>query len=399
MKGTNEMTQHTLDMTAAAGCVPAAAPKPAFKNWTYEDWKKNQKPSARSAVGYSLNLPKRAVLADPARLFEHLTQATCPHGNEDKYYRRMLGALDFTRDSHGNWYRQIGTSPVCFMAHLDTADACMSHIEPRHKGHWLETAGNTILGADDRAGVAILLTMAHRKKPGHYYLFVGEESGCIGSRKAAKKGFLPADIKQAVSFDRRGYEDVITHQRGMRCCSDAYGDALAAALMDQTNTKWARDSGGLYTDSDEFSSSIPEATNLSVGYFGAHSRQEKQNLDFLSKVAEAAYRIDWDNLPIQRDPTVHDSLYRQANGYGAYGDFRQWDRDDDGWGGDYGASYWGSQVSSAEARAEALTKKLLAVLQEGEVPSRSDLFSLVEQPNHRVVDCLEEILTELQLTR
>ena len=390
------MIQQTLTETPAAGTQPAAAPvKPAFKNWTFEDWKKNQKPAAKSAVGYSLNLPRRAVLNDAARLFEHLTQATCPHGNEDKYYRRMLGALDFKRDSHGNWYRQIGTSPVCFMAHLDTADACMSHIEPRHKGHWLETAGNTILGADDRAGVAILLTMAHRKKPGHYYLFVGEESGCIGSRKAAKKGFLPADIKQAVSFDRRGYEDVITHQRGMRCCSDAYGDALAAALMDQTGTKWARDSGGLYTDSDEFSGSIPEATNLSVGYFNAHSRSERQNLDFLAKVAEAAYRIDWDALPIERDPSRHDSLYRQANGYGAYSDFPSWDRDDD----DGFGSYWGSQASQSEARAEALTRKLLTVLREGEVPSRSDLFQLVEQPNHRVVDCLEEILTELQLTR
>ena len=39
----------------------------------------------------------------------------------------------------------------------------------------------TILGADDKAGMVILLYMIEKKIPGLYYFFIGEEVGCIGS--------------------------------------------------------------------------------------------------------------------------------------------------------------------------------------------------------------------------
>lgn len=383
------------NLTAVAG---AKAPAGGWKvnRWSDKEWKRNHRKV--TPVSVSLNLPKRAVLDDPARLFKHITEATCPWGQESKYYRRMLGALGFNRDRHGNWYQAIGDSRTCFMAHLDTADSTMQAVNHKEKGDWLGTDGTTILGADDRAGVTVLLSLAHRKKPGHYYLFVGEESGCIGSRKAAKDGMLPSGITQAVSFDRKDFDSVITFQSGSRCCSETYAKALAAELVDLTNTEWKPDPSGLYTDSDQFTQTVPEATNISVGYQGAHSNQEKQHLPFLGLLVEAAYKLDWEGLPIERDPTVYESRYHAGNGYGGYSYQYGWDDEGDC---DYAGSYWGSQskqiaMTGAERAAE-IAVRLAKKLREGEIPTRSDLYQIAELPSHQAVDCLEELFLEWQM--
>jgi hypothetical protein len=51
----------------------------------------------------------------------------------------------------------------------------------------ISTDGTTTLGADDKAGVSVLIWMMKHNIPGLYYFFIGEE-GCIGSGLAANYG-------------------------------------------------------------------------------------------------------------------------------------------------------------------------------------------------------------------
>ena len=110
----------------------------------------------------------------------------------------------------------------------------------------IKSDGTSILGADDKAGVTILLYMIKNKVPGLYYFFLGEEVGCVGSRKVSTKVKSIVEekesegksewektikkIKKVIAFDRRGYDSVITHQSSSRCCSDNFAQALSEEL-------------------------------------------------------------------------------------------------------------------------------------------------------------------------
>jgi hypothetical protein len=76
--------------------------------------------------------------------------------------------------------------------------------------------------------------MIENKIPGLYYFFLGEEVGCVGSRKVAgvQKVEKLKDINKVISFDRRGTDSIITFQSSQRCCSDKFGDALAKEFND-----------------------------------------------------------------------------------------------------------------------------------------------------------------------
>ena len=163
------------------------------------------------------------------------------------------------------------------------------------------TTGDTILGADDKAGVVILMNLIEHNIPGLYYLFIGEETGCIGSsgiRRKEPDRFKK--YKRCIAFDRRDYGSVITKQRGKTCCSSEFADAL----IKQFNTLGLihkQDPAGIYTDSAEFMDLIPEVTNLSVGYFNEHSPSEAINITYLEKLAKASISIKWEELPVVRD--------------------------------------------------------------------------------------------------
>ena len=127
-------------------------------------------------------------------------------------------------------------------------------------------------------------------------------------RIALRQAPLLMEFDRAIAFDRKGLGDVITHQGWSRCCSDEFAQALAHALT--TDTMWMLpDDTGVYTDTAEFVDLIPECTNISVGYSGAHGPQESLNVAYLERLADAATQIDWDALPTTRDPAASDSVY------------------------------------------------------------------------------------------
>jgi hypothetical protein len=288
-----------------------------------------------------LKTPAAEMLNDPSELFLYLTAYTVPHGGEAIYYGEMLTDLGFKRDPHGNWWMEIATSSgdrptTCFMCHLDTADHC---VEPIVRVIDIKsicgTDGKSILGADDRAGLAIMLHMCSRDVPGLYYLFAGEESGCVGSRRAEAAKAIPDHIERAISFDRKGKTSVITHQMGTETCSDEFAWSLSNAL-NAYGLNYSPDPGGTYTDSNEFRAVIPECTNLSVGYERQHSTQETQDLTFLGYLAQVCCEIDWEGLPTVRTPKedCQDYDYDEKSYYSqkyAYGDWNYEQHHHDDW--------------------------------------------------------------------
>jgi putative aminopeptidase FrvX len=68
------------------------------------------------------------------KLFLKLTSKTYPYGYEDIVVDEMvkLGYLpkDISKDSHGNYFYQIGESRSIFAAHLDTVSS--KHQDVKH---------------------------------------------------------------------------------------------------------------------------------------------------------------------------------------------------------------------------------------------------------------------------
>lgn len=262
--------------------------------------------------------------------FLQLTSRTYPHGTEQDLFP-LLG-VELEQDEFGNLFKQIGDSDVMFTSHLDTATKALCEVKHVIEDNIIKTDGTSILGADDKAGVTIMLYMIENKIPGLYYFFLGEEVGCVGSRKVADthKTTKIDGISKVVSFDRRSTDSIITFQGSQRCCSDKFGEALAKAFNDVEETfKYKTDKYGVLTDSKQFVSIYPECTNISVGYYSEHTMSERQDIEHLEKLAKACLKINWAELPVERDPskTEYDTTWSDYYGWG-HG----------AWGSEYGTS-------------------------------------------------------------
>ena len=223
-------------------------------------------------------------------------------------------------DGAGNVHvdRRIGpTSRTLFTAHTDTVHHSGGPNSVRIDGTFWRADG-AALGADDGAGVALMCHMIERGVPGYYIFFRGEECGGVGSSWLAEnmEGLLE-EFDRAVAFDRAGYHDVITHQSGGRCCSNEFAEELSRQMTaDDFSMAYAPCDGGVYTDTAEFIRIIPECTNLSVGYKNQHGEWEEQDVAFLVQMAQQLVQVDWDSLPVERNPKVYESRY---GGFGRHG--------------------------------------------------------------------------------
>jgi hypothetical protein len=257
--------------------------------------------------------------------FLELTSRTYPHGTEEDVFPLLNPELQ--KDEFGNLFIKIGESDVMFTSHLDTATSALTQVNHVFDGKIIKTDGKSILGADDKAGVTIMLYMIENKIPGLYYFFLGEEVGCVGSRKVAnvQKEQKIEGINKVISFDRRGNDSVITFQSSQRCCSDVFGEALSKQLNLADNTfSYKNDPTGILTDSVQFISIYSECTNISVGYKSEHTFSEQQDIEHLTKLAEACLLVDWNGLPVERDPSKTE--YKSYGGYSGHaGGWDAWD--------------------------------------------------------------------------
>lgn len=223
--------------------------------------------------------------------------------HQTKFCNHYLKPVMSGPDLFGNYTRIIGDQPrVAFMAHHDTVHReTGKQVVANVGGFYKAQAPSNCLGADCTTGVYIILKMIEAGIPGVYVVHGAEEIGCIGSAGmvASRPDWLD-HVDAAISFDRKGYTDIITHQLGERTCSDAFAESLADIL----DMDYKPDDGGVYTDSNEYRGIIPECTNISVGYFCQHTQSETQDINFLNMLVDQILKADWNRLVIERDPNV-----------------------------------------------------------------------------------------------
>lgn len=264
------------------------------------------------------------------KILNKLLSTKRPHGSETnkritEWLRSQLPFdLQMTAfyDGAGNLHvdnRSVAQNRTLFVAHVDTVHRSEGKNKIRKtKTEW--HAKGDVLGADDGAGVALLFHMLYNNIPAYYIFTQGEERGGIGARYLAEKyESLLAQFDRAIAFDRRGIDSVITHQGWGRCCSDEFGTALADALMDKCDQlMMLNDDTGVYTDTAEFVDVIPECTNISVGYAREHTQSESLNMVYYQHLCSAVVQIDWDSLPVSRDPSVNENKYDVGNWWQEY---------------------------------------------------------------------------------
>lgn len=214
-------------------------------------------------------------------------------------------------DEFGNFIKTInnkdGSSPnLCFTAHSDTVH-CEGGIQDLvAEGNYIHSVGDDCLGADCTTGIWLILEMIHAKVPGVYVIHADEEIGCIGSGKLVKSRPVWIDhIDAVISFDRKGVDSIVTHQLGIRTASDAFAKSFALAI-DMPEMK--PDSGGVYTDSNEYIDVVGECTNISVGYMAQHTKSECQDIGFLVELRDHLIDADWSKLVFSRQPMEYDEF-------------------------------------------------------------------------------------------
>jgi hypothetical protein len=226
---------------------------------------------------------------------------------ERKFITKYLSPLSMQIDGMGNFYKRIGDAPIMWSCHTDTVH--------RNGGRQPITVGGDIvtlnpkdkqsncLGADDTAGIWLMREMILAKRPGLYVFHRDEECGGVGSNHIADKTpELVSGIKFAVALDRRGTNSVITHQGSGRCCSDTFAASLALEL----GNGYKPDDTGVFTDTANYTDLIGECTNLSVGYFDEHSKNERLDLRHVLTLRETLLALDYTKLAAERTPGEYD---------------------------------------------------------------------------------------------
>jgi hypothetical protein len=250
---------------------------------------------------------QRIIEADPALrelVGMHRYRRPARSQTEAEFCKQFIQPLpNVDQDVHGNWIGQIGTNPtVLWSSHTDTVHDKQGSQKMLLAGQFLslgtQEKDSSCLGADCTVGVWLMRRMYLARIPGLYIWHAEEECGCNGSLGIAKDspGLLDG-IQAAIAFDRKGTTSVITHQWGGRTASDAFAASLAGFL----GGDYKADSGGTFTDTANYEHLVPECTNISVGYYDAHSTDEALDLLHARDLLERMLTFDASTLVIERD--------------------------------------------------------------------------------------------------
>lgn len=253
--------------------------------------------------------------------------------SEMEFIVTTLDHIDgMTFDECGNRYLRIDNSDgtqsnVMWSCHTDTVHSPAKDT-PRQNIKWdaqqnilmlNEGKAGQCLGADDGAGLWLMLQMIQNKKPGLYIFHRGEERGGIGSRWIEKNTPELLDgIDFAIAFDRKDLSSVITYQGGTRCCSDDFGNSLAVAL-NRVGLTMKLDTTGSFTDTAVYTDLVAECTNVSVGYYGQHGPRETLDARHMIKLYDAVMQLDPEaDFVLSRVAGEYESKYKNwgSNNWG-----------------------------------------------------------------------------------
>ncbi|BAM48470.1 M28 family peptidase [Amphibacillus xylanus] len=205
---------------------------------------------------------------------------------------KLTPLVDYiTVDKYGNilaekTYRG-GTGPTILLnAHLDIASEITENREVI-KDNQIWSSSEGILGADDRAGIAIILQLAKSLACSTFsgkvkYIFtVEEEIGLVGARHVEDYFLWGTDA--AIVLDRRGTGDIVTScGEFIPFCNAWYGEFFEDVAREEGLADWQVTSGGS-SDTGVWAKHGIESVNLSVGYNNEHMKYETLDV-------EAAYQ-------------------------------------------------------------------------------------------------------------
>ncbi len=209
-------------------------------------------------------------------------------GKEEKIREAVMSRLKplvdhLTVDHAGNilaekTYRNGQGPTILVNAHLDTVYEIEKDRSIIKDGSlWSSSKG--ILGADDRAGVAVLLHLAEHLK--HHSTFNGkvkfiftveEECGLVGAMEVRE--YFLWDVDAAIVVDRRGKGDIVTScGKYLPFCHAEYGRFFERIATEQGMDNWKVTAGGS-SDTRVWASHHIQSVNLSAGYQNEHTDKE-----------------------------------------------------------------------------------------------------------------------------
>jgi len=230
----------------------------------------------------SLLLPKDEYYAQLETLL-NIPGASGNEGRIRKYVReQLLPYVDrMTVDQAGNLLaiKKYGQGPtVLINAHLDTVeeiDSMRTIVKQQH----IWTSSEGILGADDRAGINVLLGIAKTLTKKQFngtikYIFtVEEEIGLCGAR-VLDESFL-WDIDMAFVVDRRHTSDIVVSRgEAARFCTVSFARAIERVAALEEFSDWKTTPGGS-SDTAIWASHGIQSVNLSAGYDFEHTDMEQ----------------------------------------------------------------------------------------------------------------------------
>jgi putative aminopeptidase FrvX len=176
-------------------------------------------------------------------------------------------------------------------AHMDTVFAFGADRKIFRKtegGEDIFFTNDKCLGADDRAGLEIVLSLmeefGNKESELHKSFFgtliawitIDEETGCIGAEHLARESKLFEDLDMSITFDRRNERDIVWRNSWQEFCDPSYAQVfIKASRLQGMNYELAT---GSISDAVTSSENGVNSVNLSVGYNHEHSSEEMINL-------------------------------------------------------------------------------------------------------------------------
>ena len=219
------------------------------------------------------------------KLLKELYKTYSPSGRErgvSRIVRRELNRMGIGYHmENGIIHRLVPNQPL-LCAHMDqvnTNGKCTLILEERGVIRGMGSAGSTSLGADDKNGVWLLLSILEQEPELGFMLTVEEEIGGWNTKQFVRQHEQDLDkIPWCVVLDRHGGSDIIGVENGY--CMPDMDDAFVSLQMGYKSNR------GVFSDANHISWSGLPCINISVGYYLAHTEEEYTVISDLMKARE-----------------------------------------------------------------------------------------------------------------